>query len=409
MGSMTGEWGLFGIDDLQSLTAQKGDHHWIGGELEQHIRELSFHHFKESKLPRAHKLRPYKMVLENEIAAGVLLRTSEAYGLCEIADLRTRPDFKPVAEQLVENTLIFAMCDAIKNGLLPSLGFADTAMLGPDFVLVQAVLASRLGGQVSASTPRLSPTDGERLLIALTGAHNRLAQAIDDYVAANHFSRARIGYLIGAGIWSLAEITYIFAHCSHPDVILGYRDRPLGRLLGEAEAFNARGAILATLFHRACTVHLANDAQAGLTSYLVESNLSVDDHLGFRMSAPAPSLLSSGLPGWEVCGDPSPSAWASLVATDTEIQDLNLLVLALDEGDLCFSGVHCMSRLSRKDGMANVVLVPSDLHEVDPVTTSDLTSTARSRGFKIVVAPVGVSELEAELDRRQRMMQGVMK
>src|SRR5581483_8273120 len=116
----------------------------------------------ESKIPRAHKWRSYRLSSRGQLLALVTLKHSEAFNLCEV-DVCLAVQACREDQQAARSILQLLLCDAAKCGGSMAIQFTAKCAggLAPDFV---AGLAKSLGIELShASRGTIAPNESRDL------------------------------------------------------------------------------------------------------------------------------------------------------------------------------------------------------------------------------------------------------
>ena len=95
-------------------------------QLRRHIQSIKYEHGQEGKIPRANTYRPYRLSIEGQLAAIVVLRASEAFNLCEVDTFITVEIGGLAPLETTRAALLFAFTEAAKNSASLTVQFTKT-------------------------------------------------------------------------------------------------------------------------------------------------------------------------------------------------------------------------------------------------------------------------------------------
>ncbi len=367
--------------------------------LRSHIQKQKFEHGQEGKLSRAHIYRPYRLTLDGELVAAVVLRASEAYNLCEIDVFLTASSHEGSLLDVTRAALLFAFSDAAKNAGSMAIQFSKACAPGGLPPRVRA-LADQAGVELKfINQGSLSPSEVRELFLRFCGLSEPAQVRVRDFAQKRFFSIERICYLISQGLWPAREAEVVLCCAPFPDLILGGGADANNRHLVAQSIAHARVAVLSGIFDRVLRyVRPLSDAKEFIEQ---KRYLQLPSHLNPDQLSVTHGPISDNfqLSGWSPHDEQNflfPKDTILVAFIRPRLREEIRVFLKLD--------IEQARKAEIKNEKTIILLVyPSDFLQLSKDERIEASQVAKRVGVNIVVCPESVAGLDAEVYRRQRI------
>ncbi len=389
MFKLLGQWRLLTKRDMEESQASAGLISLIDEAtlkiLEEHVAQQNYEHGKEAKLPRANRFRAYRLTVGAEIAAVVVLKASEAYSVCEV-DLFLTGDIRGAEQQSSSSaTLLFALCDTVKNGGSPGVQF--TKRCAPQGLSDEVCLAGRNASVdfSHASAGVIRPEEGQKLLLALCGIRPETRKRVSEYADRRFFSAARIGFLVATGVWQPAEVEFLISCSPYPNLILGDEGAGDSRHLQAYAMSLATSCLLGSSFMRVLS-------RTGISEAPLQK-LAEPDVLAGAMAYRYPRQTETrAVPHWSA----DPGAELPVPAS----HPLALLPRGRSTDEIRLRLDHDLKEAQEITDCKAILLYPSDFRRLRHREQKEARDLAASRRIQIGIGPRSLLNLEADVNER---------
>lgn len=355
-------------------------------------------HGIESKIPRAHKWRAYRLTEHGALLAILVLKNSEAFNLCEVdAFLATEhPQLAPGA--VVEAMMLFMLSDAVKCGGSMAVQFTGKCF-GKRVPPPLVDLAQRMGVPLQhVRSGAIAPDEARQLYLKLTRFSDEAERRIVDLASRGKFSIERVCYLVHHGIWKKEEVDGMLLGSPFPEAVLSGTVHPEDGHVFTQAMFHARAAILGQILCRAFARE-ESCARDDSDAVVERGGYERPVEYQFKPQLTARVYRSNGtsleLSGW--CADGSTlhvPAHSNLTAL---LRPHDATTLAT----FCQNDIQSIVALAGQwDSRLWAVVVPFEFHLRSTAERQALIALATSHNAKLLVCPEKNGTLQKEANRR---------